>query len=55
MGADDKLTEKADAIEKGVEEALGSATDDEQTHSENDQTKGPPTPPEQRDEDAFKG
>jgi hypothetical protein len=49
---DDKTSERAEEIESGIEGALGHATADEQTHSENDQTGGEPAPPEKRDENA---
>jgi RNA polymerase sigma-70 factor (ECF subfamily) len=54
MGGD-KSADKAEQIETGVEEALGQATDDTQTHSAEDQTGGAPAPPEHRDEDAYRG
>ncbi len=42
MGADDKTADKADEVRSGVEGALGSATDSDQTHSESDKTGGSP-------------
>ena len=51
--ADEK--KKADEIERGVEGALGQATDADQTHSESDRTKGAPEPPQRRDANAPDG
>ena len=52
MGDDKGDRKAAEEIETGVEGALGHATVDEQTHSDNDRTTGPPAPPEQRDDNA---
>jgi hypothetical protein len=53
MRADDRKT--ADQVERGIEGALGEATDADQTHSAEDQTKGAPAPPEERDANAPGG
>jgi hypothetical protein len=55
MAAEDKMAEKADQVESGVEGALGQATDADQTHSGSDQTKGAPEPVERRDANAPDG
>jgi hypothetical protein len=55
MGADDKMAEKADRVESGVEGALGQATDADQTHSGSDRTGGAPEPAERRDANAPDG
>jgi hypothetical protein len=55
MAAEDKMAEKADQVESGVEGALGRATDADQTHSGSDQTKGAPEPVERRDANAPDG
>ncbi len=52
MGDDRKTTEQAEELESGIEGALGHATNDEQTHSEDDQTGGAPAPPDKRDDNA---